>query len=198
MGFNDFWLRIGNNNRQIVSIPDDTEITALQATIASLQAQVSAIDNPTYEYAEMFFDQQDIHPNDGGGVATFVSAGQFSSNTVEGDWSISNNVAKYAGKPKVINVDVNLRAQDTGASNFWARPVIRVTESVSGKIFWFGDLAMQDSTAYDGSVYISGSFKHLDPPANATYTFEYFNEENRTATLIPDVGSSVVLEAITL
>ena len=147
------------------------------------------------QYAELFFAQEDIHPNDGGSVAPNSQVAKFSSSSTDDYWSVSSNKASFKGKSKIIIGDINMRATDQGTSNYWSKPVIKVTEEVSGRIFWFADLAMQDNTAYDGSVYYSGTFRHLNPPENPIYIFEYYNEESRTATLIPDEKSSIVLEA---
>lgn len=148
------------------------------------------------EFCEASFTQDDIHPNDGGGTAPNAQAANFASDTMEGSWSRAGATITYGGQAKVITLDINMRAQDTGASNYWAKPILRVTEQVSGRVFWLEELEMQDNTAYDGSVYYDGSFRHLNPPANPRYLFEWFNEENRTATLTPDEDGVIVFEAL--
>lgn len=148
------------------------------------------------EYAETSLTQTNIHiPAGGTGVATQPAT--FVGQVTEGGWSSSANTFTYTGAPKKIVVDFNIRATDEGASNYWAKPILRITETVSGRVFWVDELAMQDNTAYDGTVVFDGSFVHLNPPSNPSYTFDWYTEENRTATLIPDTNSRIVLEAVT-
>lgn len=168
---------------------DSDAMDALCKRILDLETKV----NP--EFAELFFSQDDIHPNDGGGVAPDAQPASFLSNTVEGGWSVAANTASYSGSVKVIKGNINLLALDTGTSNYWSKPIIRVTENVSGRVFYLEELAMQDNSAYDGSVYFDGSFVHLNPPINPNYVIEYFSKENRTATLTPQPNSSLVFEA---
>ena len=166
-----------------------------EATFIELWKRVCDLQERKPEFAELFFSTDDIHPDDGGGVADNAQPASFVSNTAEGGWSVSGNVAAYTGSPKLIRGNINLVALDTGVANYWAKPIIRVTETVSGRQFYFEELVMQSNTAYDGTAYYDGSFVHLSPPANPVYVVEYFNRENRTATLTPEVNSSLVLEA---
>ena len=166
--------------------------------LGALCARVKALEESNAakpEFAELFFDENDIHPNDGGGSAPDAQPASFASNTTQGGWSVAGNVASYTGTAGVVRGNISLRALDTGPSNYWAKPIVRVTETVSGREFYLEELAMQTTGAYDGSVYFDGSFVHLNPPANPSYVVEYYNIENRTATLTPQADSSIVFEA---
>lgn len=171
----------------------EQQMSDLCARIKTLEDVQTNSEKP--EFAELFFSTDDVHPDDGGGTADNAQPASFISNTVEGGWSVAANIASYAGSAKVIKGSINMAALDTGAANYWAKPIVRVTETVSGRVFYLEELAMQTNGAYDGTVYFDGSFVHLNPPVNPAYVVEYFNRENRTATLTPEAGSSLVLEA---
>lgn len=147
------------------------------------------------EFAQAFFQQTDIHQELNGANDT-ATAVAFVNTELEGAWSQAGNAFSYNGEAKAIKGNINLKALDNGASSYWSRPQLRVTETVSGRVFWLdGGVVMQENTNYDGSTVMSGSFTHLNPPANANYEFHWFDSERRTATLIPNEDACFIFEA---
>ena len=142
----------------------------------------------TMEIIESSLSPSDIHNN--GALV------QFSGETrADQNWSRANNIFSYAGTPDIVEVNFNIHALDTGASNYWARPKLRVLKN--GVIdFVIDALAMQDNTAYDGAVTFTGEYKDVNPGLNPIYTFEWFDNEARTATLTPESFSRITLNAI--
>lgn len=136
--------------------------------------------------ATFSFEPIDIHNN---GVIV-----QLVDKVLDFGFSRVSNIITYNGTPEKINIDISLNAADLGASSYWGRPKIRVIRN-GNIIAVFDDLAMQQTGTYNGDATITGSFVDKNPPANPSYTFEWFDEENRTATLIPESFSQLSLVA---
>lgn len=131
---------------------------------------------------------EDIHNN--GNVVKFAS-----NTTVDAGWNRVGNTFSYNGSPNIVRAIFAINADDTGASNYWARPKISVTKN--GQIIAvLDDLAMQATNNYDGDATINGLFSDNLPGANPSYTVEWFREDNRTATLTPNPHSCITFEAI--
>jgi len=109
-------------------------------------------------------------------------------------WSRSTNIVTYTWSPDIVEWLVEINAEDEWASNYRARTKIRV-------IKWWNiiavidDLVMQQTWAYDWDATLNWSFVDEDPWNNPSYTFEWFDEDNRTATLIPNEFSNITLQA---
>ena len=101
---------------------------------------------------------------------------------------------KYDGEPLKVKGYITINAPDGGASNYWSRPKLRVSRGGT-VIAILDDLVMQQNGAYDGDATINGVFFDLMPGANPAYLFEWFDKENRTATLPPEDFSQIALEA---
>jgi len=166
----------------------------IQAAIAPLQAQIDNMIMPsgtsfvdTSEVAIGYLSNSDIHNNG----ATL----SFASDVLEGGWTRSGNVFSNSSSPDAFEFFANIYAEDVGASNYWARPAMRIVDGDGTIIGQMDDLAMQQNGAYSGSVQITG-FCRVNNPASSDFTFQWFDMENRTATLAPIVSSQVVLKAI--
>ena len=137
--------------------------------------------------ATFSLDAVDIHDN--GNVV------QMQDKVLDAGFSRAANVVTYTGAPDSVRINISINAADAGASNHWSRPKIRILRD-SAIIAVFDDLVMQDSGAYAGDSTIEGYFLDKNPPANPAYTFEWFDEDGRTATLIPEAFSQIALTAI--
>ena len=104
---------------------------------------------------------------------------------------------KYDGEPLKVKGYVSINAPDGGASNYWSRPKLRISRG-GVTIAVIDDLVMQQNGAYDGDATVNGVFFDLMPGANPAYLFEWFDKENRTATLPPEEFSQIALEATEL
>lgn len=138
--------------------------------------------------AALFIGPADIH--------NALPVVAFVGDDLDAGWSRVANVVSFTGQAKKVRGTVNINAPDSGVSNYWSRPKLRVTEATTGKTFIMDDLVMQQNTAYDGDATFQGSFVHKGPLTNPSYTFEWFDKDNRTATLIPIADSQIVLEAV--
>lgn len=119
---------------------------------------------------------------------------QFTTKSIDSWFLRVWNTVSYAGTPDKIQIQVSLNALDSGASNYWSRPKMRVIRW-GNVIAVFDDLVMQQDGAYDGDFTLVWSFLDKQPWANPSYTFEWFDKENRTATLIPASYSQLSLTA---
>lgn len=137
--------------------------------------------------ATFTFDSVDIHNN---GSVVF-----FTDKILSPEWSRVNNVITYTGTPAKVKGYVSLNAPDSGASNYWARPKLRVSRG-GNIIAVLDDLVMQQNGAYDGDATINGVFFDNNPGSNPDYTFEWFDQDNRTSTTLPLDFSQLALEAV--
>lgn len=133
------------------------------------------------------FGNTDIHNN--GVVVNLVDE------VLDSGWSRSANTVTFTGDPEKVKGYVSINAPDSGASSHWARPKLRVLRGAT-TIAVLDDLVMQQTTAYDGDSTISGVFFDKNPPSNPSYTFEWFDKDARTSTLIPESFSRISLEAV--
>lgn len=162
------------------------KVCALVKKDKDLQAQ---IDNLPKEYfIKSLLSPNDIHNN--GNVVDFAS-----DERVDTGWSRTANAFAYTGSSDHVIGYVNINAPDVGVSNYWSRPKIRILRGAD-PIAVIDDLVMQQNGAYDGDATINGNFIDVTPGVDPTYTFEWFDKENRTATLIPEPFSSITLKAI--
>lgn len=120
---------------------------------------------------------------------------QFTDKVLEAGWSRSANVISYSGNPYAVNMNLSINAADVGASAYWARPKIRIIRNGT-IIAVMDDLVMQQTGAYNGDFTLSGVFYDKKPGTNPSYTFEWFDEENRTATLRPETYSQISMIAV--
>ena len=128
----------------------------------------------------------DIHNN--GSVVSLTDK------VLDSGWSRSANVVTYTGEPEKVTGYITINAPDGGVSNYWARPKLRVLRG-GNVIAVIDDLVMQQTGAYDGDATLNGVFFDKQPPANPAYTFEWFDNDNRTATLPPETFSQIALVA---
>lgn len=136
--------------------------------------------------ATFWFDAVDIHNN----WSTVIL-----NNKILDTWfSRTNNAVSYTGEPEKMDIRISLNAEDTGASNYWSRPKMRILRW-GNIIAVFDDLVMQQNGAYDGDATLTWSFIDKQPWANPVYTFEWFDEDARTATLTPNDFSQLSLTA---
>lgn len=163
-------------------------------TIKTL-AETSEVINPSgtnmthvVETSVGYLASNDIHNN--GGVV------QFASHQLDPNWSRSNNTFTYAGSPDVVEITVNISAGDTGVSNYWGRPALRISNSTGTVLGEMDDLAMQQNGAYSGDVQITGVVV-IKSPTDLSFIFEWFDRDNRTSTLTPIPSSHVALKAKT-
>lgn len=150
-------------------------------TIESKQALVDQTFDATFSV-----DNTDIH-NSGAVVL-------MTDKVLDAGWSRAANVVSYAGTPEKVKGYVTVNAPDGGASNYWSRPKLRVFRS-GNVIAVIDDLVMQQNGAYDGDATVNGVFFDKQPGANPSYTFEWFDQDNRTATLPATGFSQIALEA---
>ena len=136
----------------------------------------------------------DIHPEDNS-LDNKPTPLEFEDKQVDDKWSRELNEITFDGEPKKVRGFISIRAIDDGVSNFWSRPKLRVSKN-GVEIDVLDDLAMQQNTAYDGDAVINGIFYDESPGANPKYTFEWFDNDRRTATLKPTEASRISLEAI--
>lgn len=113
---------------------------------------------------------------------------------LDAGWSRAANVVTYTGTPEKVEGYISISAPDSGASNYWARPKLRVLRG-GNVIAIIDDLVMQQNGAYDGDAVINGVFFDKQPGVNPAYTFEWFDQENRTATLPARAESQIALVA---
>lgn len=133
------------------------------------------------------FSAVDIHNN-----GTVV---QFENNVRSDDgWSRANNQFTYQGEPNHVDIQVCLNAVDSGASSYWSRPKLRILRN-GDVIAIMDDLCMQQNGTYDGDATIVGAITDPTPGEDPVYTFEWFDKDARTATLIPQGFSAVTLKA---
>lgn len=128
----------------------------------------------------------DIHNN--GAVVNLTNK------VLDTEWSRAANVVTFTGTPDKVKGYVSINAPDSGASNYWSRPKLRVSRG-GNVIAVIDDLVMQQNTAYDGDGTLSGVFFDKSPGANPSYTFEWFRKDNRISTLLPETFSQIALEA---
>jgi len=129
----------------------------------------------------------DIHNN-----GAVVQLG--SNNRVDDGWSRANNVFKYSGETNYVEIVININAVDSGSSNYWSRPKLRVLKDgdILGVI---DDLVMQQNGAYDGDATYADILIDEIISTDPVYTFEWFDKETRTSTLVPEDYSKIVLKA---
>lgn len=120
---------------------------------------------------------------------------QFTDKVLDAGWSRAANVVTFAGDPVFVEGILTINASDGGASNYWARPKMRVIRG-GNVIAVLDDLVMQQTGAYDGDFTLLGTFFDKAPGANPAYTFEWFDKENRTATLRPEAFSQLAMKAV--
>lgn len=128
----------------------------------------------------------DIHNN---GAAV-----QMVDDVLDAGWARTANQVTFLGVPEKVTGFISVSAPDAGASNYWSRPKMRVSRNGT-QIAIIDDLVMQQNGTYDGDAVINGVFFDKSPGNNPTYTFEWFDQENRTATLPPRGESQIALEA---
>ena len=109
-------------------------------------------------------------------------------------WSRNNNIFTHTGPANNVTINVSINAVDGGASNYWSRPKLRLLRN-DEVIAVFDDLVMQQNNAYDGDATFSALFIDTTPEDSPSYKFEWFDKENRTATLIPQPYSQITLKA---
>lgn len=136
--------------------------------------------------ATFAFVPVDIHNN---GTAV-----QLTDKTLDAGWSRAANVIAFTGTADKVTGHISLNAPDSGVSNYWSRPKLRVLRG-GAVIAVIDDLVMQQNGAYDGDATLNGQFFDKQPGANPAYTFEWFDKENRTSTLIPATFSQLALTA---
>lgn len=138
--------------------------------------------------ATFSFDPVDIHNN---GAVVLLQ-----DKILEAGWSRAANVVTYTGTPDKVRGYVSLNAEDAGASNYWSRPQLNILRG-GNIIAVVDDIVMQNNGAYDGDATLNGVFFDKNPGVNPSYTFEWFDDDNRTATLVPNSFSQLALEATT-
>lgn len=140
-------------------------------------------------YGKCNFASVDIHNN--GALA------QLTNPVVEGGWAQGADIFAYTGTPAAVKIFVNMLAIDAGASNYWARPKLLIEEITgSGWQATMDNLAMQATGNYDGDFVLADVAVHAFPPPNPRYQFSWYDKDNRTATLIPETYSQIVVEAV--
>lgn len=164
----------------------DAAVALINTTITNLPAPpTNTIFVDSTNICQSLFKSQDIH-NQGPLV-------EFDSDIVMGgasNWNRVSNVFTYSGQPEYVKGEVQINApQVVGNNSFWAKPKIRVLKG--GVIIAVIDkLVMVESNAHDGDATINGSFTDAAPGVNPSYTFEFFDKDNRLATKLPIPGSS--------
>lgn len=136
----------------------------------------------------------DIHPEDNS-LDNNPTPLEFEDKQADDKWSRELNEITFSGEPRKVRGYISIRANDTGESNFFSRPKLRVSRN-GVEIDVIDDLVMQQSSAYDGDAIINGIFFDEKPGANPKYKFEWFDNGRRTATLTPTDASRISLEAI--
>lgn len=189
MAFEDRWKRGANGDRQIFQVPDKAE---LDSVVATLQSQIDnlPVSNGTVEVDQTevslaYIGTSDIHNN---GSVVDISSDDLSTN-----FTRSSNAISYTGTTADITITANIYAEDTGASSYWSRPSLRISNG-SGVVGQFDDLGMQQNGSYSGSVQITGVVDIKGSDAD-TFTFEWFDGDNRTATLTPIPSSHIAIKA---
>lgn len=110
-------------------------------------------------------------------------------------WNRTNNQFTYTGSPDHVRWKIEINAEDVWASNFWSRPKIRILKWWN-VIAVIDDLVMQITGAYDWDATVNWTFLDVDPWVNPVYTWEWFDKDNRTATLEPTPISNICMEAV--
>ena len=168
----------------------DTDICDI---VGALQDQIDSINTNTVDVDRSLFIQSTVAPDD---IHNNGSVVLFSGDVrVDANWSRTANVFTYTGNPNAVIGRISLNAVDNGASSYWSRPKLRVLKG-GNIIAVIDDLVMQQNGAYDGDATINGSFVDATPGTNPSYTFEWFDKENRTATLAVQTFSNITLQAI--
>lgn len=120
---------------------------------------------------------------------------QMTDKLLDSGWTRTANVVTYTGTPNFVEGIVTINAPDVGVSNYWARPKLRIIRG-GDVIAVLDDLVMQQNGAYDGDFTLNAQFFDKTPGVNPTYTFEWFDKENRTATLAPETFSQIAMKAV--
>ena len=154
-------------------------------TIVATSAPTSTTFVDTSSTAISYLNGSDIHNN--GAVVGFAS------DDLDTGWTRTANVFSYAGTADEVQITVNIFANDTGASNYWSRPSLRISDG-AGVVAEIDDLVMQQNGQYSGNCNISGSVT-LKNQINPSYIFEWFDSDNRTSTLTPIPSSHIALKA---
>lgn len=137
---------------------------------------------------QSYLEQINIHDN--GSLVVFAG-----DTRVDTGWARGGNIFKYNGSPDYVEGIIAVNAFDDGASNNWTRPKLKVLKN-DEIIYVIDDLVMQDTRAYDGDATIAGTFVDAIPGKNPVYTFEWFDDENRISTLVPEKFSNITLKAV--
>lgn len=166
-------------------------LTQLTDCYCKLKTALSGALTKTVEVDKTFdatfnLTTDDIHNN--GSVVAMVD------DLLDSGWARVANVVTFTGTPEKVKGYVSINAPDGGASNYWARPKLRVIRG-GDVIAVIDDLVMQQTGAYDGDATINGVFFDKQPGQNPAYTFEWFDQDARTATLPPVNFSQIALEA---
>lgn len=172
MSFN-LWDRVAGT-RVIREVPETSDIPSTPAVI-----------DQTFD-AVFGVGESDIHNN--GLIVDMLDK------VLDSGWARSSNVVTFTGEPDKVKGYITISAPDNGASSYWARPKLRVIRG-GNVIAIVDDLVMQANTTYDGDAVLNGVFFDKSPGVNPSYTFEWFRQENRTATLPPRSESQIALEA---
>ena len=94
----------------------------------------------------------DIHNN--GAVVQMVD------NTLDAGWVRTANQVSYLGTaPENVKGFISISAPDSGASQYWSRPKLRVLRN-GVQIAIIDDLVMQQTGLYDGDAVINGVSNH--------------------------------------
>lgn len=158
---------------------------ASSSSSSSCEPENTIIVDQTFD-ATFALTNADIHNN--GAIV------QMTDKVLDAGWSRSANTVTYTGTPEKVTGYVTINAPDAGVSNYWARPKLRVSRGGT-VVAIIDDLVMQQNGAYDGDATLNGVFFDKQPGANPAYTFEWFDNDNRTATLPPISESQISLEA---
>jgi len=166
-----------DGSRVVKTVPETTEVVSPNNT--------TMVDSTSMSIA--YLDGSDIHNN--GPVVNFAS------DDLGSGWNRSANVFEYTGPCDAIIITANIAATDTGASSYWGRPSLRITNGDGDIVGEMDDLAMQQNGAYSGNVQITGTI-NIKNPSNKEFTFTLFDTDNRTSTLTPIPSSHVALKAV--
>lgn len=174
-----------NNPAYILGVQADGDVVEIDpSTLGGAPSNTVFVDQ-TFD-ATFGLTNADIHNN--GAIV------QMTNKVLDAGWSRAANVVSYAGRPEKVKGYVSINAPDAGASSYWARPKLRVSRG-RAIIAIIDDLVMQQNGTYDGDATVNGVFFDKQPGANPSYTFEWYDQENRTATLPPIEESQIALEA---
>lgn len=179
------YIHVYSDGSRTIENPSSTEDD--WCTDVGSQSQVEV--DKSY-YIQSTLSPVDIHDN---GSLVQISA----DNRVAATWERTANEYTYNAidNADVVKISVNIKAIDAGASNYWAKPQLRVFKN-NTIIANFGDLAMQQNTAYSGDILLPGYHVDVSAQTGDVYRFEWYDNDNRIATLIPTIESTITLEAI--